>query len=885
MRKFLLPVAISAAATYAAISAGEKVPATGPVELVERLGSDSYPLRMEATRALWELGEEVEELLLLASESQDPEVAKRAKNLLRKVQLGILPDSPPEVVALILRYDSASPAERQKIVVALKNLRAWQQVLRIHELERDPETLRRIAKEMEGVSVEAARELLAGEDPDLEGAKQLLEMGRPEPSQLMALADFHRATGTLEQELEQARSLEGEAGHLWRYVLLAASGDLSEAAEEAAAAGQDMTAARLMLLNGDPLEWIKKAKVPKGELPPDSLEAYREAVIGLWEGVAVPESFLKELASSVHSSEDDQSMHSLSALYALGDANRADSLLGRMSTSMAVTYFDSIERVDEVLDALGIDRENPDYEGWAAKRFKVLMENPDDGDEELAELKMLGSFLERRGLKEELEQAFVGHLVALGEKDPETFVEVIARLFLSYSSSILVASPVLDAAAEFAAGDEARWGMIRDRLFGEGAHVMGLWDAIGLYQPEIEGADRLDLFVRVLGEIPDPDGLADDWWEWAWDEAEKGEKLERVDQLGLMLALSALNPNANRFLKVTELAREAGFGLDGLGKFSDDYLLKSYEILCLGATGQWAKVAKSWQTEVDAFPSDPMKHAYLAGALRRVGKEEQAKNHDLIAARLALGQVETLRKIGQAYASSGDFVRAREWWMRAAVESTTGDLVFYYAAMLTAEGAMEAGDWLLAASLGEMKLLYQMMRGDALGQPAGLLRGRIEVEFARALAGVEDDRDATLASLKRCHQIGLSDGSMADYFFPALRKAGFADEHNQWFEESWSSYEKVLERFPKSYNTMNTAAWTAARANRRLDEAEILVERALDAIPGQAAYLDTMGEIWFSRRNREKALEWSDRAVLRSPGESSLLRQYQRFESGEFSDE
>jgi tetratricopeptide (TPR) repeat protein len=154
--------------------------------------------------------------------------------------------------------------------------------------------------------------------------------------------------------------------------------------------------------------------------------------------------------------------------------------------------------------------------------------------------------------------------------------------------------------------------------------------------------------------------------------------------------------------------------------------------------------------------------------------------------------------------------------------------------------------------------------------------------MARALSIIDDDRDRAIQMLERCHARGVTDGSMADYFFPALRTVGLMEQHDVWFEESWAYYMKVLERFPGSHNTRNTAAWTAARANRKLDEAEALVTAALEDLPNQAAYLDTFGEIWFCRGNREKALEWSDKALLHEPGESTLVRQHVRFREGEF---
>ena len=62
-----------------------------------------------------------------------------------------------------------------------------------------------------------------------------------------------------------------------------------------------------------------------------------------------------------------------------------------------------------------------------------------------------------------------------------------------------------------------------------------------------------------------------------------------------------------------------------------------------------------------------------------------------------------------------------------------------------------------------------------------------------------------------------------------------------------------------------------------LDEAETLVTRALELLPRQSAYIDTLAEVHFARRNRPQAVSTSLDAVIRDPSDSGLLRQYFRF--------
>lgn len=861
-------------------AADDRAEVVTPATLIEDLGSESYPVRVRASYALWEMGAEVEDLLAEAAGSEDPETSLRAEELLRKIQLGILPDSPEEVVALVTRYDLAKPSERVKIIRDLKRLRAWRQVLKMHALERDPETLRRIGPEMAGVSTMAARDALVGEEPDFDEARSLLELGRPEPGQLMALADFHRVRGTLADELKKAAKLQGQPGSLWRYILHSAAGNRKEARQEAEALGDELAVARLKLLDGDPLDWIARAPVPSGEIPPTSLSAYRRAAKGIWNDRDVPEGFTKELVSSIRSNFDDESWLSLGVLYAIGEPRRADSLLAQLSPPTAFLILDSAERVDEALEVLDLDPRDPDYRGWVKERFETIQERPDRSEDALLEVAQIGGFLERRGLHHELHEAFVGPLVELSKADPEWFIEVASELGSGYSS-ISIFRPVLAACAEFAKNDGQRWELVRKRIFGDSDHIEGLWESVTKFDPELSHAERLTLMARLFGRLP-ADGSEDKWWAWEMGRLDPGQKREHAERLGLLLSVSALASLAERFVTVADLVREADLTLEDLGPYSNEFRFASYEIFCLGSVGRWNDVADRWRVLVDRDPTRPMNQAYLAGALRLAGREDEAVVHDEMAERLALGDPGTMVSIGQAYASSVDFERAMEWWMRAATQSVEIDQNFYAAALLSAEESKQRGEWKLAASLGEMSLLYMVMKGEVSKQPNLFSRGRLEITMARAFSRIEDHRELAVKALTRCHADGPTDGSMADFFFPGLREVGLTDLHDQWFEETWVFLEQVLEKYPKSHNTMNSAAWTAARANRRLEEARGLLEKALQMKPNQAAYLDTMGEIHFAKGDREEALRWSQRGVKSEPGDETLLRQFERFQNGPF---
>lgn len=87
----------------------------------------------------------------------------------------------------------------------------------------------------------------------------------------------------------------------------------------------------------------------------------------------------------------------------------------------------------------------------------------------------------------------------------------------------------------------------------------------------------------------------------------------------------------------------------------------------------------------------------------------------------------------------------------------------------------------------------------------------------------------------------------------------------------------VIEKYPKSHNSRNTAAWFASRARINLSQAEKYLTEAIHVSPEQAAYLDTMAELKFAQGDRKAALEWSERSVCFAPFEDMIRFQYERF--------
>ncbi len=853
--------------------------------LVAGLADESYRVRVESTRDLWEMGEKALPELRRAVTSEDPEIAMRAKDLLRKIELGILPDSSPEIVELVMRYDEGSPQVRRQVVERLRHLRAWRQLLKIHEMERDRATLNLIEGELAGVALDAAREALAAEPQDIKGALAYLEMARPGgPAEWMAAAAIHRIAGTLDKELAKIpANAKGEL-QVRRYTLLAAAGRIGEAAAAAEAAGLEVTAAQLRLLEGDPLPWLKVAPVPEDTMAAPGLGDYREFAARRWKGGEARPGDVRKFRRLAEAGDEEEQQMGMGLLYLTGDNAHADNLLAARFPMYAFEHFESAERIDEALAAIGLDAAQPDYAAWAAKRFRVLIHEEEEKMGESEELAMMAGFMAEHGLHEELREAFLPGLKEMAEGNADQFISTSTSLFHMGATGV-----VLEALPAYAKEEDALWHQLVSGYFGRAATAAEFWEWLGILRPELSFSQRFEWMATLRGYLPDRDGRVEAFFGRAWPALEAMNEADRERYLSHLLVTGPTSGSMEHYVEaIARFQRIADARKSG-----NPYATPAYA-MCLGALGRWREAADLWLGWVRQSPEKPEFRVYASACLRRAGAEEEADAQARMAEYLALADPELQNSCASAFALAGDFERAGRWWLRAAVEATTPEAFassFRFSGPLLMH-AREVGDWKLAAALSEADALQSVIAGS--GNISFFLYGsaqRLNADMARAFVSLDRDREGALELLGRIHRQAGVDGALADYFYPTLREKGLKAQHDKWFGESWALLEKLISRFPAGDNLRNTAAWTASRANRRLDEAEAHLEKALEFRPNQAAYLDTMGEIWFARRDRAKAVEWSEKAVRhgllddlrRGRGNNYLLvRQYERFKRGGF---
>ncbi len=831
---------------------------------IKDLSSDTFRVREKASRELWKLGDAALPALREAILSSDPEVAMRARDAVDKVELRITENTPESILSLIESYRKAPTRDKLSLLEQLKEEEAYFQMLKLYSME-NAEEQSKLASAVEYVALFSAREAIVEEDVDL--AIELLRMAPLNHNELMALACLYRSMGQLDHQLANLTPPQTLKPEVWKGYLLRAKGDLDGAIGNAEETNQLQILAGLKVFKGDPVPWLELNNAPgqQHENPQRAQSAYVDIALERWRGEEVDEKDFDPLIKSLESNSRLQRSYGVISLASLGKFSLVEKVKHKENPLMAYVYYISREEIDKALEALGLDPKKPDFNKWVKVKFDQI-KSGEQYDIVTMELAMMASFMEKRGLEKELEEAFDEHLTVIRKDDVEVYWEIISRLFMG---DLGAPNYTIQHLSKWAGEDEERWGEVFTAALGEEAEVMDWLVWIREIDPKMKDREALEAMLAIFKMNSSSGKLREKWidriWQVVVNEKDGDVKMERATQF-MQLCIS--QQDAKNTLKAWDILDE---------KRKDTATWESIDIY-LTAAGRWKEAAEILiKLTEDKKHASPEIHAHMAATMRRGGMEKEAKVHDEMADKLALGSAASSMQIGAYYAYGGDFERADVWFRRAALEADPTNAEFLAVLEMCAQKNIRIRNWKLAASCYEVIVhinASQQYRDSSIDIFA---KARMNADLSRAMSILPENKERALKTLKTIHQDFMPDGVLADNFFPALREVGLDKELQAWFMESWDLIVGVIEKYPKSHNSRNTAAWFASRAGIKLAEAEKYLIEAINMSPEQAAYLDTMGELKFAQGDRKSALEWSQRSVCFAPFDDMIRFQHERF--------
>lgn len=825
----------------------------GEVEaLLRQLGAEKFADREEATRKLWERGYSVIPTLQAAAKGGDPEVAKRARRVLKDLEMGILADTPVDWIATIRRYHAANRTERMKILTKLQGADDIRLRYYLMRSEKDAEFQAQLFSRYSKTGDQYYEEL-AGTN-QLDHLPEILAVKSPRN-----WAVYQFLTGRLKEELER---LQGEnegimADPRFRAWLLILDGDL-ERARELAETLNDENLRREVYIRQEDWEALLELPVPLPGTNVVEREGFA-AMIRERAGHPVDDGIkrLKELKL------ENPILNRLVANYLIVlDAPNvvADylSAQGQLTTDEIDFHLEQLN-FGAFFGRLGVNGPSDDVVGG----FKKLTENG-KARENYRLARAVAEAMARFG---ELKQARQLYQIALelGGENSSVPGELASSAYRMGMHKLAREYALL------ALDDSAATYYLRRRFHVDSSFADTCWRYL---RAKHQAESPLQVLGR-LEELLEPGGkprtaFSDDILvpilKWAGEEGgndlarvlgdvgmryrEQGS-LEEAEECFRKQAKRALLPAA-ALLNAGQLAGKDGRWEDAVVFYRDaakkESIWKEFAMYLHGhALTQAGHVedGEKLQQEARLMPvENTLRRYYFAQRLWLWGlREEALRQWDLV----ELFETRTQRKGSSGLVSTrAQLVRfAKDPVVAAGIQSR---LVFRGVGTSRAQTVRDA-----LVSSAQLHIL-QMREAFQGGQAA-----EVHHHLQRALA----------------LRAGMTDPAVEG--MEMLELLGQQEKGEKLYREMEARLRGALKLVPNSAREHNGLAWFMAIAGRNLEEAQKLSEHSLRLAPDNYHYLDTLAEIHFRLGNRDLAVELSERALELTHEKEIYRERLQRF--------
>jgi Flp pilus assembly protein TadD len=826
---------------------------------VKELGDGNFEVRENASKRLWEAGEAAEAAVREAMRSDDAEVVRRAGELAEKFRWGIYPDTPPRVVGLVERYKSADVNGKLAAVRELLDLGAQGCVtlLKVARAEKDPEFRRQLLGRIGQESSRAVPGLLAdGSFTNLETLLELSVVAEAEQA-LPNYAAYWLLRGRIDEAVARWKADAERSGHKQAYEVLAylyrAKGELPAARAAALKADKPELIEQILYDQGDwkALAGRSTANEFRRDIEALGFRAAYQRLAGENDALNATLAEIRKFAEG-RKENDVEAWYAAKALFLNDRPADALDLLAKIARHADVSF--------EVLAARGRygeafavaeavtadDRRKPLLEVLRARALYLLGEkdqaqavfarlasNIKDGGETLWHERLV-DVESRLGLREQAEE-HCGRVLAFSN-NPAQVARLLGKVFPGH-------------------GDQA------------GA----LW--AGLRRVPGQAGDPAAT-MKQLRDLLDGKASAKELASVAAAAEKQAPSLPPDDREALLLAVAAAAATAkDEALATTWLEKAAAHG-------SAAALLRLGDHLA--AKKDWPAAARRYAEAWAKEPHDPLP-LYLRGhALAQAGQAKEGALWMDRARLLPLGSEPVRHAFADALAERGHHEAARHERAFLIRVSQPGS---FYAADALRQSALDAAarrDFARAADLHEKSMLrcldarVSFQEGGAyVAVPEAIHRYRA---FGLLAAGHLDEARKEMAL---CETMMPGDVDLPAGAVPLLDKLGRQKEADELFGRCRAVHEKLCRDYPNSAREHNALAWLSACCRRELDQGLEHAQKAVALAPDAAGYHDTLGEMYFQRGDKDKALAAARKSVELAPKVDYYRRQMKRIEAGD----
>lgn len=827
--------------------------------LAEGLGSEDFEARDRAMEDLWMKADAALPYLQKMLESDDPEMQARARELRRQILSGILPDTPPEIAALLEKFNKAKGRQRLSVINELYRAKAYDYLFRLMRIEEDADLLAQMKKNMERFLPTIVRaSLIEGKWDD---ARRYLEQWHS-PGNDRNLAALLQTRGLLDAELKRLSESQKPEDRARYLAFLQFVGDPQAVFDEAVAQNNAGVRDMAGILLGKPEFALRSSLVDLNV----NQRRYLQIVLARLEGddKKVEDLRAELLASAAGGGELLNQARSV--FYHLGDLSEVENLMQDDEEAQETFYF-AMEKPLLGLEAAGIKDGKLDA-AWLLKQCNQMVDGVMENEEETdnVKLKILAAFFENHGDLESSSAIVEAYARAFMGEDQEDYLAAYVSDFLIYAPrSFCLAIDKLYAGKKVKEGQRILL-MIFNNYREESEVLAWTYQKVQLLRPKLSMGEQARMTLSCA-----TDSCYVDLAERAQLLAEMEEKAlvdlknGMVEEMQNLMRLAILRNDSESLVRIGTQLKEAGENNWG-------YALT----LNHAYWGRWKEAEKTWadylKTEAQYENVPPF--LYLSGLLMEKAGQKEAAEKKMAQARLLGMDENEYRASVLSYLSNFAEPDVQYAYLKRQFLSQADENVSNLALLF--QEATKNHDWPVAEASGEVLLSRMGLESNEVE----VLQIRYGTDMARGFRLYAEGKIAEAEkTLEAAHDLRPGSGLHADELFPQLREIGLLSLHDRLFEKTYQRVMDVLKVYPDSENDKNTAAWLASRALLKLDEAEKMMNEVLQNSPVNSAYLDTMAELQFAKGNRAKALEWSRKSLLNEVSDRTLRGQYERYKN------
>ncbi|HUG68721.1 MAG TPA: hypothetical protein VMM76_13280 [Pirellulaceae bacterium] len=901
-----LPALLFVASITIAQNASSPQPTIAPEAIavaVRQLGADDFEVRQRATAFLWQAGRVTERALQLATLSDDPEIRFRAGSILEDFRYGIFADTSEDVASLVRRYRREESKNRDPL---------WERILQQASIEtlvaittqepisaRRRQVLERLEREGTIEYAVTLAEKWRGDFSSPEDVSGLDEFVRRQLPHFLAKQQFDKSESLLEQSATDGPGIRNWAAYLFlRGQLDAKIQELQRQAArdaigvdelaqtqtklvhmlrvkgdeaEALAIARQLSATDDSLLRGllfDQRAWSELALRQRAVLAanPSSLEALGFAaaynrLVGNKEEFAKHISTIRERAEKLFGG--DSLEHCREALFLNGFTDEAIQLLTREFPVEAFSVQIMRGQYADAFEAAGIGTTRQSRDAW----LRGVVEKPDRSK----------NWHNNFRIAVQLAQI----LATVGEKhESSEMFEQLANSIKSHSEGVQLRqlaefelrAKMVEEAFEHAAQafDKDRNATSITLLFvNHSTAAKTWWDIYAALEPNDTTRQRLARVRSLFYQRKNRDeAIAQISETQARVRALVPKHTSRTKWLHSIGEAYALHQATEQARQCYEsIAQEHGPSAIRLA----DMLAKQEEWI---AASNWYHSA--WQQDRQPYA------LYLYGEmLSKAGAEEAGNESKQLARLIPLAGASRYEGLASHLAQRGLAEVAEQECELLRRCSTWSELQMFHA-LASLGQAVGADDPLRAAAYSEQRMLNCLQELWHFIDQGSYVRIPLEVHRDRAKGMLKQHQfGGAIDELRMCQQIWPADLNIPEAFVPQLDEVGQTDAAGELFSRAYELIDETCNLFPNSALHHNNAAWLAAKCKRRLDDALAHAKRAIELVPNEAQYIDTLGEVYFQQGQVDLAINCAKQCIDLAPSTAFYQEQLTRFQAAQ----